>query len=106
LCNQLILELPYCYEINKIFVTYYLLSKSEKTPIYLDRLKALNPYEAFVGEKYLTEAEVPEEQVMLDSLDEAAPSSANESPDWVQAIATKWEEPSSIDTTGLAPSSQ
>jgi tetratricopeptide (TPR) repeat protein len=104
LCNQLILELPYCYEINKIFVTLLpSSSKSEKTPIYLDRLKALNPYEAFVGEKYLTEAEVPEEQVMLDSLDEAAPSSANESPDWVQAIATKWEEPSSIDTLDWLP---
>ncbi len=87
-CTHLIQELPYCYEINKILVAVLPNSdKPETYPIYLGRLKALNPYEAFVSEKYSTDADVPDDLVMLDQLDSIkASASTTETPDWVKAM--------------------
>ena len=106
-CTHLIQELPYCYEINKILVA--LLPNSDKPetyPIYLGRLKALNPYEAFVSEKYPTDADVPDDLVMLDQLDSIKTSaSTTETPEWVKAMDSKWEEPDNSESVNWLPQS-
>ena len=107
LSNQLILELPYCFELNKILVALLPASnKSEKTPIYLDRLKSLDPYESFVGEIYHSAEEVPDGQVLIDQLAETEPSEVSSAnPEWVRAMESKWEEPSNIETIDWLPKS-
>jgi tetratricopeptide (TPR) repeat protein len=106
-CTHLIQELPYCYEINKILVAVLPNSdKPETYPIYLGRLKALNPYEAFVSEKYSTDADVPDDLVMLDQLDSIkASASTTETPDWVKAMDSKWEEPETSESVKWLPPS-
>jgi tetratricopeptide (TPR) repeat protein len=99
LCTQLISSFPYSYELNKIMVALLPASdKAEKLQIYLDRLKALNPYEAFVGEKYPLESDVPDDLVELDQLE--AISSAP-SHDWVKEIDNRWNEPSIEESTNF-----
>jgi tetratricopeptide (TPR) repeat protein len=94
LANQLIGELPYCYEINQILVSLLPGSdKAEKTSIYRDRLQALNPYEALVGEKYSSEAEVPDDQVTIEQLNETDMNPSPQNSGWVKNIDSKWEEP-------------
>ncbi|MHC1740992.1 MAG: tetratricopeptide repeat protein [Anaerolineaceae bacterium] len=104
LCNQLIVELPYCYEINKILVALLPTSnKSEKTPVYLDRLKALNPYEAFIDGNIPTEADVPDDKVTIDQLDYSEQPISNDASGWVSAIESKWEEPTNLDSLDWLP---
>jgi tetratricopeptide (TPR) repeat protein len=105
LCYQLIQDLPYCYEVNKILVSLLPTSdKAEKLPIYLERLKILNPYEAFVGEKYPSETEVPDDLVMLDQMESIAPTtSETETSVWVKALDNKWEEPTHSDSLDWVP---
>jgi tetratricopeptide (TPR) repeat protein len=104
LCNELITDLPYCYDVNKTMVAILPnTNRSEKTPVYQDRIKALNPYEAFVNEVYLTEADVPDDQVTLDQSDEIAPTTTNANPNWVQTIESKWEEPTNLDALDWLP---
>jgi tetratricopeptide (TPR) repeat protein len=104
LCNELIIELPYCYEINKILVTLLPSTKdAEKTPVYLDRLKALNPYEAFVGEKYTSDTDVPDDQVMLDQLVIDNVSNTHENAGWVKAMGSNWEDLSPASSTEWLP---
>ncbi len=93
LCNQLVSELPFCYEINQILVSLLPGSdKAEKTPIYRDRLQALNPYEAFVGEKYSSDTEVPDDQVTVEQLSEISTGSIPQNSEWVKKMDSKWEE--------------
>ena len=104
LCNQLILDLPYCYEINKLMVALLPTSNNgEKISVYLDRLEELNPYEEFVGEKYATEADVPDDQVMLDTIEETKPGQTGEAPVWVKTTENKREEPASTAETEWLP---
>jgi hypothetical protein len=104
ICNELITELPYCFDVNKTLVAILpTTNRSEKTPVYQDRIKALNPYEAFVNEVYLTEADVPDDQVTLDQLDEIQASTTNSNPSWVQSIQSKWEEPSNLEAIDWLP---
>ena len=99
LCTQLISSLPYSYELNKIMVALLPASdKAEKLQIYLDRLKALNPYEAFVGEKYPLESDVPDDSVELDQLEGI---SSSHSQDWVKEIDNRWNEPSGEDSSNF-----
>ena len=104
LCNQLITELPYCYEINKLLVTLLPNSnKSEKLSIYLDRLKALNPYEEFVDSGGTSEADVPDERVQVESLGTMEPAADYENPDWVKTMDSKWEEPTNPESLDWLP---
>jgi len=96
LCTQLISSLPYSYELNKVMVALLPTSdKAEKLQIYLDRLKALNPYEAFVGDKFISESEVPDEMVEIEQLEGI---STSPSPDWVKDMDNRWEEPAGEDS--------
>lgn len=104
LCNQLILELPYCYELNKILVTLAPSGvKSENQSIYLDRLKALNPYEAFVGDSFPTAADVPDDQVLIEQLTDIGPDKTNLNSNWVKAMENGWEESPSLNVMKWLP---
>ena len=93
LCNQLILELPYCYELNKILVTITPSGvKSENQSIHLDRLKALDPYEDFVGNNFPTAADVPDDQVLIEQLTDVEPDETNLDSNWVKTMENGWEE--------------
>ena len=102
LCTQLISDLPYSYELNKIMVALLPTSNSpEKYQIYIDRLKALNPYEAFVSERYPTEADVPDDSIMLDQYDGTSRDiSVSPASGWVKTMESKWEEGSEENTVG------
>lgn len=104
LCNQLILELPYCYELNKILVTLASSGdKSENQSIYLDRLTALDPYEAFVGSSFSTAADVPDDQVLIEQLTDIEPDETNLNSSWVKAMENGWEGSSSLAETKWLP---
>lgn len=93
LSNRIIIELPYCYEVNKILVEILASSDNpENLNKYIGRLKDLNPYEEFVGTKYISEDQVPDEQVILEKLTEIPTSKTSPDAGWVKDIEEIWQE--------------
>lgn len=93
LSNRIIIELPYCYEVNKILAEILASSDNpENLNKYIGRLKDLNPYEEFVGTKYISEDQVPDEQVILEKLTEIPTSKTSPDAGWVKDIEEIWQE--------------
>ena len=69
-CSTLLRKLPHCLEANRLMAE--LLTKAgraEEARTYRTRAQALDPYLAYVGERWPTPDAVPDEQVTLEMLD-------------------------------------
>ena len=94
LCNKLVMNLPYCYEVNKILAAALpAMKKQEKSQLYSHRLAELNPYEGYINTRYPSEPEVPDEQVLLDKLVDLQITENAVDTNWIDSLGGKWEEP-------------
>ncbi len=69
-CAALLKKRPYCLEANRLMAE--LLTKAgreEEARRYLQRVQALDPYMAYVGERWPTPESVPDEQVTLEMME-------------------------------------
>lgn len=92
-CENLIKELPYCFELNRILVNILTSSgNANKASVFLARLKELNPYQSYVNEIYNSEDQVPDEKVMIDKLADVPQNGIPFESNWLSTIQTDWQE--------------
>jgi tetratricopeptide (TPR) repeat protein len=92
LCERLIVDLPYCYEINQILVSILKANgNSQKADQFANRLIELNPYQAYVNDIYSSVDQVPDEKVVIDKL-ENIPAASLET-EWFSSIKEDWQQP-------------
>src|SRR5574338_745997 len=66
-CSELLAKLPYCYEANRLLAEILpTTSRADETQKFLQRIYALDPYEAFVTPSAPTSAQVPDQAVMVE----------------------------------------
>ncbi len=99
-CSQLVDKLPYCYEANRILADILPeTSRPEEAQVYLDRLRALDPYLAFVSSVQPTSADVPDNAVMIDHLDYDPEQDEPAQPGWTQQVGVAWDAAPSVEET-------
>jgi tetratricopeptide (TPR) repeat protein len=70
ICNQLLKNLPYCLDANRIMVEVLRASTAgESTQVYRHRVNELDPYAVFVQDSIFHTDEVPDAAVSLERLD-------------------------------------
>jgi len=86
-CSKLITKLPYCYEANKILSEILPgTSREEDQKIFHQRVVDLEPYFAYLNDKTLSLADVPDTLIMMDFLDWDPSLMVDDQPDWAQSI--------------------
>lgn len=86
-------KLPYCYEANHILAEVLsTTSRPEDARSYQERLRALDPYLAFVSEAQPTSADVPDNAVMVDELEYDPEQDEPARPGWTQQVGLAWDE--------------
>ncbi|MBC8333431.1 MAG: tetratricopeptide repeat protein, partial [Anaerolineae bacterium] len=96
--SRLLRDLPYCYQANKILVN--LLEGTERQndrETCLQRLKALDPYEAHVSPRTPAVQDVPDQAVTMEHLkwDGAASIAPDGKPSWAASLGVELDEPDS-----------
>jgi tetratricopeptide (TPR) repeat protein len=70
ICQNILESLPYSYEANQLIAEIHILTKqSDQAEPYLERVRMLDPYAAFVNENAPTSAKVDENAIIIDELD-------------------------------------
>ncbi|MBT3392273.1 MAG: tetratricopeptide repeat protein [Chloroflexi bacterium] len=96
--SRLLRDLPFCYQANKILVN--LLEGTERQndrETCLQRLKALDPYEAHVSPRTPTVNDIPDQAVTVEQLiwDDAASIAPDGKPSWAASLGVELDEPES-----------
>jgi tetratricopeptide (TPR) repeat protein len=92
LCNKLIDDLPYCFEINKILAE----TSPNAQNIYMDRLRELDPYQAFINPKFPTVESVPDDKVTLEELTDITTIEMAKDSAWVNVLEDEWNKTPSV----------
>lgn len=91
--SRLVEKLPYCYEANHILAEVLAsTSRPEDAHLYQERLRALDPYLAFVSDVQPTSADVPDNAVMVDELEYDPEQDEPARPGWTQQVGLAWDE--------------
>ena len=91
--SRLVEKLPYCYEANHILAEVLSgTSRPEDARPYQERLRALDPYLAFVSSAQPTSADVPDNAVMVDELEYDPEQDEASRPGWTQQVGLAWDE--------------
>lgn len=91
--SRLVEKLPYCYEANHILAEVLSgTSRPEDARPYQERLRALDPYLAFVSSAQPTSADVPDNAVMVDELEYDPEQDEAARPGWTQQVGLDWDE--------------
>ena len=92
-CSQLVNQLPYCYEANRILAEVLPgTTRSEDARLYRERLQALDPYIAYLSENTPTSASVSDNAVQVEKLDYQPGQEEPTQPEWTRTVGVAWEE--------------
>ncbi|MBI9049491.1 MAG: tetratricopeptide repeat protein [Anaerolineaceae bacterium] len=70
ICQNILESLPYSYEANQLIAEIHILTKqSEQAEPYLERIRMLDPYAAFVNENAPTSAKVDEDAIIIEEFE-------------------------------------
>jgi tetratricopeptide (TPR) repeat protein len=70
LCQKILNILPYSFEANQLIAEIHILSKqSDQSEPFLERIRMLDPYAAFVNENTPTSNKVDENAIVIDEMD-------------------------------------
>jgi tetratricopeptide (TPR) repeat protein len=110
LCQKLVKEIPYCYEVNKtLFDTSPAASQADKNNAYAGRLRELDPYFAFINPKFPSVEDVQDDKVMIDELSDSSLAEATRDSSWISNLDNSWDKPSFVpepQSTTPAPKTQ
>lgn len=95
--SKLVSQLPYCLEANRILADVLPgSSRADDAKMYQDRVAALDPYAAMIGEHAKTSQEVPDNAVQIDRLEYQPGQDDGEQPAWTRTVGVEWDsEPAS-----------
>jgi tetratricopeptide (TPR) repeat protein len=73
LCQKILQTLPYAFEANQLMAEMHILTKqNDQAEPFLERIRMLDPYAAFVNETTPTSTKVDENAILIDELDQEA----------------------------------
>jgi len=100
-CIEILEQLPYCYEANRIMHEIHLLSENaDELSIYAQRMSEVDPYFGLIDETHISPQAVPSESIILDKPDYIGTESSTEDiPEWARQIGLTWMESMGAQTT-------
>lgn len=91
--SKLVDQLPYCYEANRILAEVLPgTSRPEEARVYQERLRALDPYLAFVSDAQPTSNAVPDSAVLVEQLEYDPDQDEAAQPGWAQQVGVAWTD--------------
>jgi tetratricopeptide (TPR) repeat protein len=97
LCQKLVKEIPYCYEVNRtLFITSPAASQADKNNVYAGRLRELDPYFAFISPKFPSVEDVQDDKVMINELSDSSLAEATRDSSWISNLENSWDKPSFV----------
>lgn len=91
-CSQILDQLPYCYEANRIMHEINIAHETSNEPsIYMQRMVEVDPYLGLINESHQSALDVPSDAIILDKPEYTGPeSSEDDIPEWAQQIGLTW----------------
>ncbi len=100
-CLEILEQIPYCYEANRIMNEIHLLSENAgELSIYAQRMAEVDPYFGLIDDTHTSPHDVLSESIILDQPDYiSTESSAEDIPEWARQIGLTWVDRKGGQTT-------
>jgi len=96
-CSALLSQIPYCFEANHLLLQIIpQTTQAQSAREYKDRLAELDPYFGFITTPDMTGDDIPEDQILLDHLENESANEIQQDQGWTKSVGIEWEKESEI----------